>query len=142
MDMLSLMQMMQMMHQRPRSVLPEGISHKVVFNNGSGIVGIVSKRQGYVAFPKDHPYNGLSENDSGNFPKVHGGITWWGNLPDDIHNELNLENYYSIGWDYNHFSNSSEQQHCISNDISPTFQIISDEVLMVCQKALELSNNS
>lgn len=129
--------------QRQQYSLPEANSHKVVFNNGSGIVGIVGIRTGYVVVPQGHPWHSsVSEDNSGDFPEVHGGITWSGKLPTYIHDELILEDYYSIGWDYNHFANSLQQQLGISFGIMPTFKIISDEVVMVCQSALDLSNNS
>lgn len=51
------------------------------------IVGLpIGHRCGYVRVPEDHPWHGLSDGDEADGVRVHGGLTFGGELP------------YAAGW--------------------------------------------
>jgi len=125
------------------SVLPINVSGQVVFDNNN-IVGVVGRRQGYVGVPRGHPWDGVITVDSEEckslpFPDVHGGVTWSNNIPSSIPASHSNKDLYWIGWDYCHYcgssSSSSDMMLGISYGVTPTYNMLRDEVLRVCNAA-------
>ena len=124
-----------------QTVLPTGVSGQVVFVDSNNIVGVVGRRQGYVGVPRGHSWDGVITVDSGEcnslpFPDVHGGVTWSSNeAPSNIPASHSTQDLYWIGWDYCHYCGSNDMMMGISYGVRPTFEILRDEVLRVCNAA-------
>jgi hypothetical protein len=70
----------------------------------NGVIGIFTRRQGYIGVPRGHPSHGLSAEDDDEYPcpQVHGGITY-GEHGTDFRNGFTFpEDYWVFGWDYCH----------------------------------------
>ena len=123
----------------PSSVLPAGVPRRMIFNH-NGIVGFVGTRQCYIGVPSSHPWYGTvddySSPDSKEFPGVHGGVTWSSKeFPGDPGEDV-PDGKFWIGWDYNHFPNSASMSTGKSYGITPTFEMLRDELLMVYNVAI------
>ena len=123
------------------SVLPNGQSSAVVFEQ-DGVVGVVGRRMGYVGVPRSHLWSGVVDDDGRNsdelpFPDVHGGVTWAGPVPSSVPAAYAGRDLYWVGWDYNHFCGDNDMRLGLSYGVRPTYAMLRDEVVRVCQVATQ-----
>lgn len=114
--------------------------------------GVVAKRGGFIFVHPNHPFTKFKDIEYSIPLDVHGGITYY-NQNNEKFSSLNIpEDYWVIGWDYNHSRNSDEMNKGISysnikdtdsgsankieSKVIPTFEIIKDEVIKACNYAL------